>query len=80
MALPHPVPPTLVEEPPEFEYSDGLFYVCDKRSGIYRVYLPTVFFQTIAAMAQCARQHRFRKVVPLTLVGHAASDSGKSAK
>jgi hypothetical protein len=74
MACPRPVPPTLVEEPPEFEYADGLFYVTDRRSGIYRVYLPNVFFQTIASMAQCARKHRLSKVVSLALVDKAPQD------
>jgi hypothetical protein len=81
MALPLPV--SLVEEVPEFEFRDGMFYVTCARSSIARAYRPSLFFATLAAMAQCARQYRVNgaEIIPMPpRAVHAASASGSPAK
>ena len=75
--------PQLVEEPPEFEFRGGLFYVSDPRIGIVRAYRPNTYFATLAAMAACARKYRTSgaQVIPIAPRAlHAASASGNPSK
>jgi hypothetical protein len=46
------------EQPLEYEYREGLFYITDPTLGVRKVMRPRVFFQSIAAAAECSRQHR----------------------
>jgi hypothetical protein len=66
----------LVEEPPEIEFSKGMFYVRDA-SGC-RAYRPATFFAAIATAVEESRGYRFKgaEVIPL----HAASASGSPSK
>jgi hypothetical protein len=50
--------PALIEEPPEFEFRSGLFYVTDC-SGV-RVFLPAIFFQTFHGAAQVMQDYHAR--------------------
>jgi hypothetical protein len=64
MGLPLPVP--LIEEPPEFEFRNGIFYVV-WNDGDRKAYRPSTFFATLAAMAQAAREYRVggAEVIPI---------------
>jgi hypothetical protein len=56
----------LVEQPPEFEFRDGFFFVYCPQSCVCRAYPPHQFFKTFAAMAEVAREYRFAsaEVIP----------------
>ena len=50
-----------VEQPPEFDYRDGLFHIV-QTVGNYRferVMAPHVFMRTLRRAAECARKHKF---------------------
>ena len=68
----------LVEEPPKFEFKNGLFYVTCERSGIHRAYRPSTYFQTIANMVAESRKYRIASAEVVQL--HAASASGSPSK
>lgn len=48
----------LVEEPPEFEFKDGLFWVCDCQGR--RVMLPAVFFRSFHGAARALQAYHTR--------------------
>jgi hypothetical protein len=52
-------PPILVEEVPQWDFRAGFFIVSCRRTGVCRAYPPSLFFQTLAGMAEVARQYRF---------------------
>lgn len=58
--------PVLIEEPPEFEFEAGLFYVHCGATGTCRAYRPRTFFAALAGMAGAARKYRLSggEVVP----------------
>lgn len=52
----------LVNEPPEFTYSGGLFHIKQRYSEtcvIERVMRPSVFLLALRRAAEAARQHKF---------------------
>jgi hypothetical protein len=67
-------PPILVEEVPEWDFRAGFFIVSCRRTGVCRAYPPSLFFQTLAGMAEIARQYRFGEgeVVAFPKLGVAA--------
>jgi hypothetical protein len=77
-----PCAAVLVEEPPEFEFRNGLFYVCCPLTGVCRAYRPHTFFKTIAKMVEVGRSYRMAsaEVVPLFAEHQAASASGSPSK
>lgn len=50
-----------VEEPPEFEYRDGLFRITQVVGSIRveRVMSPHVYMRAVRRAVECARQHKF---------------------
>jgi hypothetical protein len=68
-----------IDQPPTFEFRNGLFHIC-QTVGNYRferVMPPHVFMATVKAAVEAARLYRRAdNVVPL----HAASASGKPSK
>lgn len=74
-----------VEEPPEFEFHDGLFHITTKIGGcrFERVMRPSVFFEAIAKAVDTSRKYRGRGAV-VSIVPRdkhqAASASGSPSK
>jgi hypothetical protein len=59
-----------VDEPPEFEYRDGMFFIRQRISEtciIERVMRPSIFMQSIARAAAVAREHRLggAEIIPV---------------
>ncbi len=66
----------LIEEPPEIQFRNGLFYVtCE--SGC-RAYRPATFFAAISHAVEQSRGYRFKRAEVVQL--HAASASGSPSK
>jgi hypothetical protein len=70
------------EEPIEFEYRGGMFYLSDPALGFSRAMRPSVFFATIAKAVECSRDHRpwdRPSAEIIDFAAHAAA-SGKPSK
>jgi hypothetical protein len=70
---------TLVEEPPQFEYRDGMFYATTF-DGYCRCFRPITFFQMLAQAAQVAREYRVVSGEVVDFAAHAAAVSGRPSK
>jgi hypothetical protein len=71
------------DQPIEYEYRGGIFYISDPTLGFVRSMDPESFFQSIANAVECSRGHRPWEERPsaeiINLADHAAT-SGRPSK
>lgn len=70
--------PILIEDAPDYEFKNGLFYVRLPAADTILAYRPCVFFEAIAAAVEESRQYRTAGAEIINL--HAASASGSPSK